>query len=55
MMKFLSLTDKKSLGEGDNVNLEIQVQRTARLRFFFLLFGLPYKLTLRHLVCPHVD
>lgn len=26
MMKFLSLTDKKSLGEGDNVNLEIQIK-----------------------------
>ena len=34
MMKFLSSTDKKSLGKGDNVNLEIQVQRTAMLRFF---------------------
>jgi len=26
MMKFLSSTDKKSLGKGDNVNLEIQIK-----------------------------
>lgn len=33
-IRFLSLTDKEILGEGDNTKLEIQVSRNGHIRCF---------------------
>ena len=39
-IRFLSLTDKEILGEGDNSKLEIQVSSTFILTYCFLITSL---------------
>lgn len=36
-IRFLALTDKEVLGDGDTAKLEIQVQCTATLKAYFFL------------------